>query len=657
MPSLHRLCPGALSAGLLLAASACALLVMRLEPDLLLLAVGVTCLLSLILAGSLRADKYSWALPWGPVPLLAVAQLVWLLGPAIWLSTTPQMSLWSGWLLALLPLGYLAGTFLQRQPGAAYRVWAGIALLITLEAVFSNIRYFSGITPRGIGTFLDPNAFGALLYCLLLPAVAVYADADQPPLRRRLALGAMALVFLAFFSTQSRGAGGTLLLMSLLLAFALRSAGVPVLRPAFTIAATALACYVLVRVTSPNGTRTLDLATDPSTLGRLMMWKSTWNAWLDHPWFGTGVGTYRLQYRHYRLPEETGTTGDLAHCDYLQMLMEGGPILLGFLLAWGVVTCWLGLSLFLRLRDTRQPMAARKAAMHALTLVLAVLGLFVHATVNFIFYVAPLALLAGLALAQAQHALSGTRLRAVRIPANRRLVLAFATLTVGVATGALVADWTASLMLSPWMPSTPLSVASAPAERRYQIASYVIALRPNNLVAQQTLVSSATELALSRAGQAAGRTWADLALYDGKRLLEVSRENAYGWEMLGRLLTGYPQLGVEMPPLPSRAEDLFRRAIDFYPAAPTPYRLLAGELEKAGHPADALEVLHSALTWRNIPTPTAAANKSWIALIDYGRALSLKQLDTDPTPRVIAMAQDFGAATAPPATIEATAGP
>lgn len=655
MADTHRSDAGAPVAGLILVAVLSALLVRRLEPDLLLLAVSVTCLLSVVLVESRTADPHRWLIPRGGIALLAAVHLIWLIGPAIRLSTAPQMSQWSGWLLGLLPLGYLAGLHLRRREGAANRTWDGIAALIVLEAVWSNIRYFSGVTPRGIGGFLDPNAFGGLLYCLLVPTMALYADPAQPVSRRRLAVGAMTLVFLALFSTQSRGAGGTLLLLSLALVIVLRAAGLAVLRPAIIITAIALACYLAVRLTTPYQTRTLALSTDPSTLGRLMLWKSSWNAWLEHPWFGTGVGTFRLQYRHYRLPTEISTTGDLAHCDYLQMLMEGGPVLLGFLLAWGLVACWLALGLYRRLRDARLSMAARRSAMYALTLVLAVLGLFLHASVNFIFYVAPLSLLAGLALAHAQHALSGPQLREIRIPANRRLVRALATLLIAVPVGGLAADWSASMMLSPWMPSTPASLVSAPPEQRYRAATYVVALRPYNLLAQQTLASTATELALAQRGQIAGRAWADMALDDGKRLLEISRDSAYAWELLGRLLVGYPQLGGELSVAPGGAAALFRLAIGFYPASPSAYRLLATEQEKTKQPVKALETLHSALVWRHIPVQTPAAYGAWLALIQRGRELSIEQLQADAAPGLITIARDFGSATAPPATAEAVA--
>ncbi len=75
--------------------------------------------------------------------------------------------------------------------------------------------------------------------------------------------------------------------------------------------------------------------------GRILVWKDTWSLVKDFPIFGTGFGTFKFVFQHYKsFPEQA--IYDFAHNDYLQLLAEGGGIsLLAFL--WLVVRALKGL--------------------------------------------------------------------------------------------------------------------------------------------------------------------------------------------------------------------------------------------------------------------------------------------------------------------------
>jgi O-antigen ligase len=57
---------------------------------------------------------------------------------------------------------------------------------------------------------------------------------------------------------------------------------------------------------------------------RITIWKATWRAFLDFPVFGSGFGTYEHAFKLYHPP--TWFFYDMAHNDYLQLLMEAGVV-------------------------------------------------------------------------------------------------------------------------------------------------------------------------------------------------------------------------------------------------------------------------------------------------------------------------------------------
>jgi O-antigen ligase len=129
---------------------------------------------------------------------------------------------------------------------------------------------------------------------------------------------------------------------------------------------------------------------------RLIMAKDTWRIFLDHPWIGTGWGTFISVYPQYASDYFGGNLVNHAHNDYLEILAETGVV--------GALTCvallallfWLGLA---RLSSHHEPFALA-GRLGALT---ACFGLLLHGFVDFNFYIPSNALLflllAGLATA------------------------------------------------------------------------------------------------------------------------------------------------------------------------------------------------------------------------------------------------------------------
>jgi O-antigen ligase len=641
MPRLSSLPSPSLIRALLLAAIVQMLFFSKLEKQLFLLVGTVACLLAAAIL-TINGDRKQNALrfPTGRIAMLALAHLGWLFCVSAQASTLPWASYWTVWVISLLPIGYLLARTLPSDRHADDRLWIAAGVAVTAISIWSNVKYLTGEVDRATGSMMDYNAYGAILYLFLLPGMAYYCDASRSPRSRYLCLAMLIVLFFSFFTVQSRGATAVLLLISIPMFFGMHRAGINVLKPGKWIAMVAILGYVAMKLTSHNAARTLALSTDPSTLFRLMMWKSAWAAWLDHPWLGTGLGTYRMQYLHYRLPQETDTSGDLAHNDYLQMLMEGGPVLLLLLLCWLGVSLWLCWKLW---RNTAAAdVAARRDAAFALPMALPVIGLFAHANVNFIFYVAPLSLIAGLYLAQAQRALGPVAIHSPQWPIKKKLGNGVLTLAGALIVGGLALDWITSIMLVPRLADTVLTVADKPAPERFRIALILSGLRPQNMEAEQALTTAASEIAMvlrDRPDNAQTLKWARLSLDHGKRWLELSPGHPFAYYLMANLLWAFPALKPEMAPLPDSPEALLRIAIDRYPAQPDDYRLLASYLRANGRDLEALQVLSSSLPWMRIPPTSKAEAQSRLQLIQEGRLLGQQLLQSAPNGGVDARVQ------------------
>jgi tetratricopeptide (TPR) repeat protein len=59
--------------------------------------------------------------------------------------------------------------------------------------------------------------------------------------------------------------------------------------------------------------------------GRHLLWQPAWQMFLDRPFLGWGLGVFYLIYPQYKAPL-TNESGFFAHNDYLQVLVELGPI-------------------------------------------------------------------------------------------------------------------------------------------------------------------------------------------------------------------------------------------------------------------------------------------------------------------------------------------
>ncbi len=220
-------------------------------------------------------------------------------------------------------------------------LWFGavIALVATLQTFTADGQIFwlfrVPYSEKAMGPILSYNHYGAFIEVLL--PLAIYQA-----LRRTdwpyLYAGMAATMYASVIACTSRA--GTILstvfvvvvvvLMYLRRMVAGRHAGVVLLR-----IASLLVLFTLVVGWQAVWNRLLQ--PDPMAFRRELDISSL-RMIADHPWFGTGLGTWPVAYPKYAIVD-AGVFANQAHCDWLQWAAEGGLplfVLLAGLFVWAL---------------------------------------------------------------------------------------------------------------------------------------------------------------------------------------------------------------------------------------------------------------------------------------------------------------------------------
>jgi len=543
------------------------------------------------------------SLPSGIGPALMAAMFGWMSLSIFW-SSWQQVSFYYVLIVGAMPLMFLLWLKEPEADAVWERLWTGLLLLAVGAAVWGLAEYGMG-AKRANGPFLDANAYGALCNVFLLPAFFRYLALRLRPSNPFWQLRAYEIAFIvlfgALFATYSRGALGAFVLMLLFaLALAFKRYGRRMGPALVTLLIIAGATYTAV-VSYPEQSidrQVTQLTEDRSTQARLLIWKSTWEIYKDNPFLGTGLGTYQAHYGSYRDPGETSTTGQLAHNDYLQVLQEGGPLLLAFLLAVGTLTLWVLYRCF-RLA-TAEGLSTRdeERLFESYGLGLAVLALFAHAMVNFIFYVLPLSLIAGLYLAQAYRQCIKVEYRRLSIPLQSAVTRAALTLALSLPVFALAVDGVAAAVLFRQPPSALRVVLASEPEATYKLAHAIAALRPGNAVPAFYLAEVNKQVAATTTDRNVKRDFTRRALDQFARVVKINSHNAYSLTQAARLLVENPELGMDIPaPLSNGPQQLLQQAIRAQPSYAPAYLALAELYREQGDIEEAFILLQDARTW------------------------------------------------------------
>lgn len=412
---------------------------------------------------------------------LALGWMLWLSASQV-VGRSSEYSQVHVYSLLLLPVIFLA----WRHWREADRAWSSVMVFLGL---FGGMLALWGILEgpertyvgKPDGPYIDPNVYAATLNLFWLPLTAVYLRPHMP--RARWHEGALLLVLgliaMAFFMSSSRGAGlAALLLLPWIFWHARKQSGFSE-RALKWLFLTAYG-YLLASACVDQGLVTrLGETTRSGDPARLMLWRSTWDMILVHPWLGAGFGSFRFLYPLYRDPAEVATGGYWTHNDYLQLWQEGGVVTLAFVvaIAWILVReAW---------RALRQDTAS---AGERLGLMAGCLAVFMHASVNFLLYFPVLNLFIGLYWARVDSQGTASRERPTWPISIRPVLRAWAVWLMIIAMGyhlltsiviqsnlllAQEADQNDSRWLSPLEPAV--------------IANWLSILRPDAVVPHLTL--------------------------------------------------------------------------------------------------------------------------------------------------------------------------
>lgn len=270
--------------------------------------------------------------------LIAYAGYIgWGLLSLTW-STVPSESMLA-WLTQLTALFAL---YLGYQADA--KQWRALLLLMPVLIVsVSGYTLYQGLAlkvDRPAGFMLNWNSNAAFIALLLIPYFAFFLQTDRA--WRRHALGVlMAFGAMAIAVTESRGGLAVLLFGLIPVGWQYGRQQRRWARVVWLVAYLALG-FVLAELLQ-GGALTQRLAqqagnADVQSLGsgRHALWLAGWHMYLDKPWLGWGLGIYHWLYPHYRDPLLV-EMGQMAHNDYLEILLSLGPV--GLLAILGFVGC------------------------------------------------------------------------------------------------------------------------------------------------------------------------------------------------------------------------------------------------------------------------------------------------------------------------------
>ena len=429
---------------------------------------------------------------------LMLAYLVWLL-VVTFTSTVPNTSMMMLSILAGMPIMYLVAS---NMPNFT-QLWQHLRMIIFVIGVgFALLAIWQVATKAGYGLangpLTDRNAFAAQSNLIWFPAVFLFVSMQSPSKRWLTMLLGLGLFILsvALFATTSRGG---ILTWGLLLPFMLwaiyRQTNLK--KQVLTVLAIAVLAYassaVFLHSNIANrifqigpSTHAGELSKDPSTSARLMMWQSSIKMAQAHPVIGTGWDTFKAYYPAYRSPLEYTTTGRYAHNDYLQFAAEGGVFAMLLLLGIAV-------KVLLQLRKSFKH-GADKNHLEAIALLLAVLAIFIQAGVNFIFCFSFMNIVAGLYLAYSAKLIETPQ--TTQLPVFIKIKPPIKHLLAGVLILFLSLPYLMNLVAQTCLiePQFGMKIINLinPTLTPYKLARFITVIRPQEAVAQVTILNAET---------------------------------------------------------------------------------------------------------------------------------------------------------------------
>jgi len=330
---------------------------------------------------------------------LFIAYLFWLwIGP--YFSDFFDLSRLTAWVLMLTPVSFFI-TLVIDIDDIKKKILAVTYLSLGFILFAWGILHFVVTKTRSSGPFLDANVYAGILLMFLLPVLVFVCIVEKNSKKKKSLYEYLCIYILfgllAFFAADSRSAllafivVGTLLLCKIFkeyrLTFAKRMIALIVL-----VCSSFLAIDLYHSANDKRGFSNFEQ--DEAVQIRLEIWKSSYEMYKLNPVHGVGFGRFKAFYKRHRSKVDSVSSGDYAHNDYLQYLVEGGLIQLGFfiILAGFIIKTYFEL-FFRKVAATQK---YKNISLFALLNIVCVY--FIQANANFIFYMAPCAIIIGVIL-------------------------------------------------------------------------------------------------------------------------------------------------------------------------------------------------------------------------------------------------------------------
>ena len=243
-------------------------------------------------------------------------------------SISPSMTSQFFWWTAGLPLAYLAMVLNPLSEKQWRVVLATLRVVGLLLVIYALWLWFKNGDTNFRATFINHNNLAALLNLLLFPVVAEFISPSRSG--RQLLLRGAVIFILALGVALTIGRGAGLSLVGGVVVLLLVSRKYISTQRVALVGMLIVAAYISSHLLHQGETvvaRIASLSSENivgSAIPRLIIWEATWLMGAEHPWLGSGLGTFAHQYLEFQHPNDGARY--FAHNDYLQSWQEGGVI-------------------------------------------------------------------------------------------------------------------------------------------------------------------------------------------------------------------------------------------------------------------------------------------------------------------------------------------
>ncbi len=331
--------------------------------------------------------------------------LLFFLAYSLWLFIEPYTSTWfdmsrlSAWILFLTPISFFIGSFIKLNK-LSLKIISFFYFSTGLFLFCWSILHLIVVKVRPEGPTHDSNVFAGLLLFFIVPLTVYWLitkfETTKEKRQSDFILLYLYFGYLGFFAPHSRSATGAFIIIGVLLVAKFYKDGfaLSIKQKLLPLLFILISSFAFINWYADFSSMTRDLSEDKSSLVRLEMWKAGIDIYKENNKLtGIGFSQFPEFYARNRPASDTNTAGFHAHNDYIEFLVEGGLIQLIFICILSAYIIYAYLKLFFNKSKDNQGLVIAFVALSTCCVY------FIQANVNFIFYVAPNAILIGILLA------------------------------------------------------------------------------------------------------------------------------------------------------------------------------------------------------------------------------------------------------------------